>query len=83
MTQDYGAAQPIVDVAKKAYSKVSDMLGEKPAPKSVPKPAQQMNWKPSVNVEQKAQLEKQYSHPIAPEVSQRKQRLAKKYGSAK
>jgi hypothetical protein len=34
MAQDYGAAQPIVDVAKNAYSKVSRLLGDpsEPAP---------------------------------------------------
>ena len=54
MAQDYGAAQPIYDVAKGMYDKAEKYLGDPSAPAG--KKAQAMNWKPEANEEQKAEM---------------------------
>ncbi len=80
MGQEYGPAQPLYDVARKAYDKVSGFLGD--PTKRVAQKAQTMNWKPEPNDEQKEQIKRQ-SKPLTDKTLGSRKRATKGKASQK
>ena len=79
MDDDYGAAQPLIDLVNKYHDNVSKVLnmiptfGVKPMADKV-EPVQKMNWTPAPNDEQKKAIENQYAPTKAPETKPLSQR---------
>lgn len=59
----YGAMQGVADMFSKPLQRFADLMKYVPGKAAPPQPAQQMNWKPEPNDEQKAEMEKEYPKP--------------------